>query len=1131
MTFCPKLSHLIALGVEETLKTPEDFRDLDQDLKLVSGVVSSKYNVKILQIGYLLQLMADFCRRLADDDTFKEELEKAGVANYLWEKLILDQVPRLRGEIIRVNDRLAYKQLLDSLFQLTCKEQGFFRPEKYGMWKCLSKLGSELKEYNQGLILLEWASLIVPLQRWMDLKPLDEVYIMEFDYFDHNLRREVVFSSLALRSSTVKLIVAGVEQAIRTSLIIPKVAEVQPTIRSSNIKANPEDQVYFYDYRYGWMQGTVIALRLEASEKGLTRELLTVAVDGSSCFTQNLRLHHHEILQQLGLEPELFLDGPLDKLEVVLDSRSVYYSVSPIVLNFGSRFTLAIDYELFSLYKKPSDIFFNPSGFIYCQRFKFKKYLFLNKTFESIPPQKFVEHFVKLVQDNLDKFCNELGELIYFVVIHLEPSLLADGYRQLLDLMLYINRRIRQDELPIATNEMVFFGLAAFKALLLRILPLSIALKAAKFLLLETVKDLRKSQFINLQAASLTYWLFPHIFETSSLTIDTGKDILITSDSNLNFKNEGNFDFILSEFIGLAKKKQDSETIDASIAFFKKDFYADIRERLKNWTAKYYCKIDLEFWMREFEPVIMYDIDKSAAFLCKKIEDDEDYHWTVAILKMFLRYKNSARIGNKICVALKRAGSIEKLIEFCHCFVGKNISNGLYDKSQYALTYVQTTKSVPFFANLIIRVIMKFNGFNDSLTASALIKLFDILVFFLSKPLRYYDFRMMIASSDSNKRTAVSHHIAEVCLGLLHTNKGSRYFLFEVFGDMIITSAKEKLAHYTDESSYAVNYLINLEESFNRSHPFAYVHSSIENNAVAFAIERLRKGLLERAYLRTPSSIVFARESLHRLDLFWNLFVFGPSKGYFVINDHLSIQSTLENQNQTTSCLSRFRIEEKVTFRSKFSYCSIGEHLVYDSETNHLTKFAVRLVKRFGSLIAPSGWFEIDSFVKFYIRTMRNSYLYERMFGLEDFQGEHAIKRVFSLLDPSNTGKFPCKLLLEKCFRIITKSHEINQLFEFQTKMALLKKKSDFQIPNFQSRRFGVDVRPFYAQLNFPTLDSISLNLESLASPADQPSNTLIAACAKKVIRINKVRSQIYVRLRRKADQRYLLSVQLTEIK
>ncbi len=173
---------------------------------------------------------------------------------------------------------------------------------------------------------------------------------------------------------------------------------------------------------------------------------------------------------------------------------------------------MAIVASVFQTYQKPIDKFYIPADTNSCAGVKLEIVIFLNKAFDSIPNEQFIEFFTKFVKNNLDQVCSKLASMIYKAIDSLEPSMFAAGVFDLLDLFLHINRRIRTNELPNIDIEAVVLHLVAFKTFLLRSLSHKEALKAFDRLLNDTMADLSKSRFHNISIVSLIFYIMPHTF-------------------------------------------------------------------------------------------------------------------------------------------------------------------------------------------------------------------------------------------------------------------------------------------------------------------------------------------------------------------------------------------------------------------------------------------------------------------------------------------------------------------------------------------------------------------------------------------------------------------------------------------
>lgn len=680
-----------------------------------------------------------------------------------------------------------------------------------------------------------------------------------------------------------------------------------------------------------------------------------------------------------------------------------------------------------------------------------------------------------------------------------------------------------------ANSKIVFLSLGAFKTLLLRLLPDALALKVFNTLCLETIKDLTKSRFSYIQWTSLTFWFFSYIFETPYLKAEGWESIFSTRGIDLDCQDESDAVLIQNKLSFLPKSKRDVEIIDAYVKLLKEEFHGKMKEHRERYWDEDVEKFDLENWVKRFEPVIMYDIDKSVDFLSKLSEDALDRDWTIAVLKIFVRHKNSGRKRTEISNALKRTGTIERLIDRCHQFVEANIGKGLYDTLRSSITEVESAYEQQCFVNLILRAIMKFNTFDDSLSAATLIKLFDILVFFSFKQALYYDFREILECSASHKQAVVGQHIAEVCTSLVRSNNIRRHFLFEMFSEVMLDSTSDKLINESNPSNDVLADHIAVEDHLDRKHPFVNALLSISNEASTLAIEKLRLTYSKRALIKVPESIFCARESLHKLNAFWNLVVLGPDKGYFAINDQLSINAKLDLRGQNTSSLLRLRIVPTEDPYSDSTKSYIDRHLEYNSESASLKKADARLFRKFFSEIPPEGCFDRRKFAQFFNPIMDSSSFLQQMFAFDLSNRVKACEKVFARYDFDKTGMVPCKWFLKDI--IVNAKNRLRIIDNFDSNVLLWKKTTDFELPNYQSRSLGVDVRPLSVQLDVPSLSSLCLNLESIAESTNSKPNNSTAVCSQKVVSLVKEPSKVHIILRRKNDSKNLLSLKLMQIK
>jgi len=269
---------------------------------------------------------------------------------------------------------------------------------------------------------------------------------------------------------------------------------------------------------------------------------------------------------------------------------------------------------------------------------------------------------------------------------------------------------------------------------------------------------------------------------------------------------------------------------------------------------------------------------------------------------------------------------------------------------------------------------------------------------------------------------------------------------------------------------------------------------------------------------------------LRRLTAFWNLFIYGPDRGYFTINDQLSIKTKFGWQRQTTSCLIKFGIIQKENIKLSCYDNHINGSLLYDLPTRSLTKAGARLFGKYFSSIVPKRYFDRTSFIEFFNRNMFHSRFYQTLFKFDYENHERTADKILGSLDFDKAGRLHYRLFLEKCIENYGREVKLFEIINCYTGFLLLKNVADFELPGHHSKRLGIDIRPFSARLDVCSFNSLCVSIDSFASFACQNSNESIAACAQKVVPLVEVPSQIHIRLRRKRDPKDLFSIKLTQI-
>lgn len=978
MKVVPKLAEITSEGAQNALNTLTDiealYSNVDEAQKIVSDVGYLNDKSQYIQ---MLRLLTQFCKRLVDNRSFEDELERANVVEHLRNnfigKLVFDVAMRKDDNEIS----LIKNQVIDCFFRW--------------IWNIIqNKMFSWQRDPQKDLASLYWADLVDSDNKWKHFGQNLEVDILEFNTFDQDPFRRACLLSFDVNSKLGKVILDGVVIEIDTLNGISKRVADNSDLRSKFSKDDADKPVYFYDHRFGWVKGRVIASSLIKDQKGGDSDLLTIAVDTSSQFFQLRRLQHEQIVRQLGLDPTSFFGNNSMSFEAVLDARNVYFRVDHPLTNFTDSFNTGIDYDLFLTYKKPSDKFFLPSGlnignsfqlFGYTS-FKIQIVTFLNKVFAPIPKLEFVDFFVKIVKNNLNEFSKEIAAIVRLVVIHLEPSLFASGNSQLLGLILYINRKIRACENPIANNELIFGHFITLKVFLLRSLPISIAQTSFKTLLLTSLSDLAKSPLFDCKLVSLVHLIFPSVFETLTLQIKPSTTIkdLVSSSSEYFFHRA---QFVWEASFRLCYHKQTSQTIENVITIVKNEFIRLMEKFGPTASVNYKPnKLKTQCLIDDLEPVVMLNFDKIVSSLILQNPDASDWEWTAGVLRTFLQYKHSANEGAKIREALEKECSLEKLALLCSNFAESNLDSHVYEQLKDKLGDSNFKTQFCMIINIIFRVLAKFNSFNNSLSSQALVKLFDVLAFYPSKTTRYDNLCTLIKHSDSRKQTIVGQHISDVCIGLVSANDHSRLFLFEIFGQLMINSwSKNRLGDKnsevcnTDDGILPYSKLIK-DVDGERSQCLIGTLESVGTEAAIVAIQKLRLIQWQTALVETPGTIIYNSKSFKMLQGLWDLFILNPNNSYFPVNDQLSIYAKSDQTAQATRIVSKFRIREQQIFQQDFNGCKqFLLSMMIERESALVTKIGSRFFRKFFSIDALNGYLDRNGLKSFHsnCRDFRNA--------------------------------------------------------------------------------------------------------------------------------------------------------------
>ncbi len=158
----PKLTELISHGVEQTLQTPNDIDALYADVIAFSYMQFQDNGPELPQFIWRLNLFGDLWKRLADDPTFEEQLERAKVARYLYKSCIYYWIRDFDYTENKHEFLSIYEQIIESLIQWIFNGFKFLEEGKYQLLSGVSRAVRKLFRFDNGAILLNLAALNVP---------------------------------------------------------------------------------------------------------------------------------------------------------------------------------------------------------------------------------------------------------------------------------------------------------------------------------------------------------------------------------------------------------------------------------------------------------------------------------------------------------------------------------------------------------------------------------------------------------------------------------------------------------------------------------------------------------------------------------------------------------------------------------------------------------------------------------------------------------------------------------------------------------------------------------------------------------------------------------------------------------
>jgi hypothetical protein len=259
------------------------------------------------------------------------------------------------------------------------------------------------------------------------------------------------------------------------------------------------------------------------------------------------------------------------------------------------------------------------------------------------------------------------------------------------------------------------------------------------------------------------------------------------------------------------------------------------------------------------------------------------------------------------------------------------------------------------------------------------------------------------------------------------------------------------------------------------------------------------------------------------------LFLFPAGKGYFPINDQLSLRLSRDSNEPVATPMSEFRINLREGIKAHSILPAIddplfdGKHidcyLMLDSETASLTKTGSRIFRKIFAKLVPGGYFAKDRLESFYLAARDSPPYFQWIFDSIFPDGQYSAESAFDLFDPERTGKFHFNKIIDHFLASMTHEDDFSKLIDGFTLRKVFKRPFDFKIPNFSSKASGLAVRPIAAGLEVSNMSSVEMELVSEHSDSRLDSRSSMRSNARKFIELAESVPEIGVYIRRKGDR------------
>lgn len=805
--------------------------------------------------------MIGFARRLADDSSFELQLEEAKVFGMLksdilerpWE--VIESKPKINESNYEL-----FEELANQIFRWTCKDCRFLSLSKQKVWAKFFSAFEQLQLFKNSLIELSLIGLAVPKKKWETLAEGDEVSLVQFSNFQPTLDKKIVLNSVFVESKTVDAVIHGHLETMSMDQALPGVVVCPPSLLTKRTESDNDSDAssFFYDHRHGWLQGKVVDSRLDKAKDGTSKKLITINVDTSAPFFINRKKHCEDILRRVGLDPELFLRYDLPSFQVICDSADVYSQIADFLQIESRNFRTITDYQLFLQSKKPNDKFleFGRYEFKEWKTFMIAKYL--NRTFEAIPNGEFMSVFAEEMKRHLSKrSANQAILVIYFVVMLLEPSLFWNNRLELLDLLMHVNRKLRQDELINPSNVCAILSLITLQVFLDRILPPDISKQAFDEVRLATAEDCFKCKSLEVKTAAATFCLFSGLFEVLKTYLENVNDESITK-SELAL-NEYPGSLLISFFPLLSpqiKYSPDDQHSALLLGYLRDCSFSEFRLRSTNFliNLQYEMSNDVDI-MSKYSYWILCALSQCVEDLGDWFDNEKSFFWTVVVLKTLIKYQIMARFRSIISATMQRKQIHRKLIQHCWLLMqevkpiieqkikeaknireesdsqisgdnddsgdngadseeqsieldfdgssrnesadARRVKNEIIDgKAEWAQKKLEKITSiipVKVFLTGFIQVIVINRWSNSFLDDDSLRKLYDLL-FYVSDTANFYEaMRFFLEARECEKQIPIIEHLMVAAISKVKQNDSSKNFLFGIYGDLFVANWSQKV--------------------------------------------------------------------------------------------------------------------------------------------------------------------------------------------------------------------------------------------------------------------------------------------------------------------------------------------------